>query len=351
MSKLGTTFMVALLAIAACKKKEPAPTAEPTGSGTAVGSASGSGAGSGAGSGSAAAPTEAERAAEGMKKADADAAEEAKRWTPELEAQVVALRDATYADATAALTAIAAGPHRMPKHPERDAARHPIETLAFFGITPTMIVLEVGAGGGWYTELLAPLLAAKGKLVVAGPDALGPADKMSTVYGKRLDLNLAKSPALFGNVERTSIGELEGLKLADDGSVDLAVAIREMHNWVRRNEATAYLTAIHAALKDGGTFGVVAHRAKPDAKPAESAENGYLPEAFVIEQVTAAGFELVEKSELNANPKDTTDHPKGVWTLPPNFRLGDTDRAKYAAIGESDRMTLRFKKVAKPATP
>ena len=342
MNKLYSAMFVALLATSACKKKEPAPKQEPTPSTTAVvADAAPATATADAG------PTEAERVAEALKKAEADAAEEATRWTPELEAKTAALRDAKYKDAAAALTAILAGPHRMPKHPERDAARHPAETLAFFGLTPTMTVVELGAGGGWYTELLAPLLANKGKLVVAGPDAAGPADKMTTVYGKRLDLNLAKSPALFGKVERATIAGPDAIKLGADGSADLVIAMREMHGWARRKETEKYLAAVHAVLKDGGTLGIEQHRAKPDAKVEDSAEKGYLPEAWVIEQVKAAGFELVASSEINANPKDTKDYEKGVWTLPPNLRLGETDRAKYVEIGESDRMTLTFKKIAK----
>lgn len=345
----GALF-VTLALTGGCKKKDAEPTpAVATGSGSATGSAVGSAAGSGsaAGAGSAvAAPTEAEKVAQAIEKAIADAAVEKARFTPEMEKQIEVLRDGTYADAKAALTAILAGPHREAGNKDRDAARHPIETLTFFGVTPASTVIEVGAGGGWYTELLAPLVANKGKLIAAGPDASGPADKMSMVYGKRLDLDLAKSPALYGKVVRATIAG-DTFELAPAGTADVALAIREMHNWVRSNAHARNLAAIHAALKEGGTFGVVAHRAKPDAKAEESAAKGYLPEAWVIEQVTAAGFELGEKAEINANPKDTKDYEKGVWTLPPNFAEGDKDKAKYAEIGESDRMTLKFKKVAK----
>ena len=328
------------LATAACSKKESSPPA--TGSGGSAGSSAAVGSGSGS-----AQPSPEERVAAGMKKADEEAAEEQKRWTPELTKKVVELRDAKYADTKAALTAILASPHRMPKHPERDAARHPVETLTFFGLTPTQTVVEIGAGGGWYSEILAPLLANGGKYVIAGPDANGPKTEMSTVYGKRLDQMLAKSPELFGKVERVTINP-DVPKFGADGSADLVIAMREMHNWQRNKKLEAYLAAAHAVLKDGGTFGIEQHRGKPGTTGDATAESGYLAEDWVIEKVKAAGFELVEKSEINANPKDTKDYQKGVWTLPPNFREGETDKAKYAAIGESDRMTLRFKKVAKP---
>jgi predicted methyltransferase len=330
MRSLLYAFLSLSLVTTACKKKEADPGAT-TGSGSAE-------------------PSPEEKVAAGMKKAGEEAAEEQKRWTPELTKQVVDLRDAKYADAKAALTAIIASPHRMPTYRERDAARHPVETLTFFGITPTQTVIEVGAGGGWYSELLAPLLANGGKYIVAGPDTNGPKTEMSTVYGTRLDQMLAKSPELFGKAERVAINP-DAPKFGPDGSADLVIAMREMHNWQRSKKLEAYLAAAHAALKDGGTFGVEQHRAKPGTTGDATAETGYLAEDWVIEKAKAAGFELVEKSEINANPKDTKDYPKGVWTLPPNYREGETDKAKYTAIGESDRMTLKFKKIAKPAAP
>jgi len=333
-------LLITLFSLTACKKKDkdppkvdPAPVAKAPADAAAAPTPD-------------AGPSPAERVAAALKKAEEANAEEAKRWTPELKQQAVALRDGKYKDEKAALEAILKGGHRAPKAAERDGARHPVETLTFFGIKPTSTVVELGAGGGWYTELLALLLANKGKLIVAGPDPAGPADKMSTVYGKRLDMFLAKSPELYGKVERNTI-KMPDLKLGADGTADLVLAFREMHNWQRRKELDAYLKAIHAVLKDGGTFGLVAHRAKEGTKGEDTAESGYLAEAWVIEKVKAAGFELVEKSEVNANPKDTKDYKEGVWTLPPNFALKEVDKAKYAAIGESDRMTLRFKKVKK----
>jgi predicted methyltransferase len=334
--KFHLLALAGILATGACKKTEPKQDPGPgTGSAAAVVAPADAG------------PTETEKVAAALKKAQEEDGKEAARWTDDLKKRAIELRDRPYKDATEALTAMLASDHRVPGHKDRDAARHPVETLTFFGITPTMTVVELGAGGGWYSELLAPLLANKGKFVVAGPDANGPADKMSMVYGKRLDMFLAKSPELYGKVERVTVKD--PIKLGADGSADLVLAIREMHNWQRRNELDKYLTAIHAVLEDGGTFGLVAHRAKEGTKGEATAESGYLAEQWVIEKVTAKGFELVEKSEINANPKDTKDYEKGVWTLPPNFRLGDTDKAKYAAIGESDRMTLKFKKIAAKA--
>ncbi|HEX7702820.1 MAG TPA: methyltransferase domain-containing protein, partial [Kofleriaceae bacterium] len=255
-----------------------------------------------------------------------------------------AVRDQEGVDTATALAAILASPHRVPGNKDRDGARHPIETLTFFGLQANQTVVELGAGGGWYTEILAPFLANHGALIVVGPDSKEPAGDMSTVGGHGLDLFLAKSPELFGKVTRVGITSPDKLKFGPDGSVDLVVAIREMHNWQRRGELAKYLAAIHAVLKPGGTFGLVAHRAMAGTKGEDTAEKGYLAEQWVIDHVTAAGFELVEKSEINANPKDTKDYPQGVWTLPPGYAEGQKDRAKYAAIGESDRMTLKFKK-------
>jgi predicted methyltransferase len=337
--KLSSALFVAVIAFAACKKHEEAPPAasppaEPAKPATPPAAA--------------AAPadagmTDAEKLAKGMADADADAAKEAKRWTPEIVKAAVAVRDQKAKDTATALTAILASPHRVPGNKDRDGARHPVETLVFFGLKPTQTVLEIGPGSGWYTEILAPFLADHGKLIVAGPDSAAPAGKMSTVGGHRLDLFLAKSPELFGKVQRVGITSADNLQLGPPKSVDLVLVNREMHNWQRDGELGKYLAAIHAVLKPGGTLGVEAHRAAAGTKGEDTAKSGYLAEQWLIDQVTAAGFELAGKSEINANPKDTKDYPKGVWTLPPNYSEGDKDKAKYTAIGESDRMTLKFK--------
>ena len=290
---------------------------------------------------------EATRAAETLAKDEAKAAEEAKRWTPELEKKAAELVARPQKDAKKALQAILASPYRMPGNPERDVYRHPIETLSFFHIRPDMTVVEMGVGEGWYTEILAPLVAKSGKLIVLSGDPKGPPDTMRTVYARRVARFLGKSPAAFGKVQVTVVDPPSKIELGPPGSADLVVAMREMHNWQRRGEIDAYLAAIHAVLKDGGILGVEQHRAAPGGKAEETAEKGYLPEDWLIQKIEAAGFKLEEKSEINANPKDTKDYEKGVWTLPPNYREGEKDRAKYTAIGESDRMTLRFVKATK----
>ncbi len=274
---------------------------------------------------------------------------EVARWTPELKKSTAALVNKKYANPKAALTAILKSSHRVPGHADRDQYRHPLETLTFFGIKQNMSVVEIGSGEGWYTEILGPFTAKSGKLTIGAPDPAGPADSGRTLYGKRAQALLAKSPELFGKSQLVVIAPPDQINYGPDASVDMVLAIREVHGWERRKLTAAYLKAIHNALKPNGVLGVVAHRAAPGANPEESVQKGYLPEQYVIDTVTAAGFKLAAKSEINANAKDTKDYEQGVWTLPPNYALGETDKDKYKAIGESDRMTLRFVKVAAPA--
>jgi predicted methyltransferase len=282
-------------------------------------------------------------------KMEADHKAELARWTPELHAEAKALADKTFPSGKAAIQAAMASKTRMPGDADRDKYRHPAETLDFAGFKPGMTVLELGPGEGWYTELLAPALAKKGKLIVANSDPNGPADARSTYYGQRFKLFLETSPELYGKVEPVVV-DFKAPKLAQEGTVDMVVLFRELHGMVTNNKMGEWLGELHKALKPNGVLVVEQHRAKPDANAEESAKKGYLPEKWVIEKIEAAGFMLAGKSEINANAKDTKDYADGVWTLPPSFKLGDTDRAKYAAIGESDRMTLKFTKVAaKPA--
>jgi predicted methyltransferase len=285
-----------------------------------------------------AAKLEADRA-----KMKADHEADVARWTPELRAEAKAVAEKSYPNAKAALKAVVAAKYRTPGHAERDSQRHPEKTLEFLGFTPTQTVLEFGPGEGWYTELLAPALAKKGKLIISSPDPNGPPTERSTFYGERTKLFLEQSPELYGKVETTVIdGKAPALKL--EGTLDTVLLFRGLHGMQNGGTIDAWLAEFHKALKPKGVLGIEQHRAKPDAKVEESSKKGYLPEAWVIEKVEAAGFKLAGKSEINANPKDTTDHEKGVWTLPPSLALGDTDREKYVAIGESDRMTLKFVK-------
>ena len=283
-------------------------------------------------------------------RADAEAAnkKEVARWTPELKKEATALVDKQFPSGKAAIQGAMASKARQPGHTDRDKYRHPAETLEFFGFKPTLTVLEFGPGEGWYTELLAPTLAKKGKLLATNTDPNGPADERSSYYGHVFKMFLDTSPELYGKVETVLI-DGKAPKLPQEAAVDLVILTRELHGMVNNGKMEAWVAEMQKALKPNGVLGVVQHRAKADAKPEESAKNGYLPEKWVIEKIEAQGFKLAGKSEINANAKDTKDYPRGVWTLPPSFREGDKDHDKYAAIGESDRMTLKFTKVAKAA--
>jgi len=265
------------------------------------------------------------------------------RWMSAAVLSFAALCGAVQADST--LDAVLAGEHRSEANRARDAYRHPAETLAFFGITPGMTVVELWPGRGWYTEVLAPYLRESGKLYAAHFPAV------STVeyYQKGLaafKAMLAANPALYDRVVLTELGPPDSVAVAPAGSADAVLTFRNMHNWMGHGNDVKVMQAAFAALKPGGVLGVVEHRAAAGATPEQVKDSGYMTEEMVIKAAQAAGFVLEEKSEINANPRDTRDHPKGVWTLPPSLALGDTDREKYLAIGESDRMTLRFRKPA-----
>jgi predicted methyltransferase len=291
---------------------------------------------------------EAQRLQQDRAKAEEDMKAESARWTPEMHAAAKALAEKAYPSGHAAIQAAVAGKHRKPGNAERDKYRHPIETLDFAGLKPTMTVLEIAPGEGWYTELLAPALAKKGKLLVTTSDPNGPADQRSTLSGQRFKGFLDTSPELYGNVG-TIVVDYKAPKLGLDSTVDLVLLMRELHGFENSGTLKAWLDEIHKALKPNGVLEIEEHRAKAEANPEESSKKGYVPEKWAILQIEAAGFKLAGKSEINANPKDTKDYAEGVWTLPPSFRLKDKDHDKYAAIGESDRMTLKFVKVTAPA--
>ncbi len=245
------------------------------------------------------------------------------------------------------LDQILAGSHRDPKNAARDVYRHPKQGLMFFGIRPDMTVVEVWPSGGWWTEILAPLLKEDGKYYAAwyATQADGASD-YAKEQEKKFDAKLAERPDLYGKVIKTHLLAPAFVDMAPKGSADLVLTFRNVHNWAKAGNAEAMFKSFYDVLKPGGTLGVVDHRAKPGTSFQRQIESGYLTEEYVIGLAQHAGFKLAEKSEVNANPKDSTDHPRGVWTLPPTLALGNQDRDKYLAIGESDRMTLKFVKPA-----
>jgi predicted methyltransferase len=243
----------------------------------------------------------------------------------------------------AAISAALSAEHRSAANRARDAYRHPLETLLFFGIKPDSTVVEVWPGAtGWYTEVLAPLLAERGKLYtpIYG-DA--PDNPFVAAGNQSFREKLAARPDLYGKVEITALWT-GSEAIAPPGSADLVLTFRNLHNWMARGMANEAIAAMQRALKPGGILGVVEHRGIPGKPQDPKAATGYVDEQYAVELIQAAGFELVERSEINANPRDTKDYAQGVWTLPPNYRLGERDREKYTAIGESDRFTLKFRK-------
>jgi predicted methyltransferase len=277
-------------------------------------------------------------------KFEAEQASETTRWTPEVRASAKSVADKAYANGHAAMLSVLAGKHRRPASPGRDADRHPVETFDFYGLQPNMTVIELAPGEAWFTELLAPILAKKGKLYSTNTDPNGPKEERTTFYGQRFKAFLERSPEAYGKVQQLLI-DPKAPSLGLEGKADMVLMMRALHGVVNGKKLDAWLGEVHKALKPKGIFAIEQHRAPEGAVPEESAKKGYLPEKWVIEKIEAAGFKLVAKSEINANPKDTKDYPEGVWTLPPTYRLGDKDHDKYAAIGESDRMTLKFVRV------
>jgi predicted methyltransferase len=250
-------------------------------------------------------------------------------------------------DAAAALQLdrILAGNQRSAANRARDVYRHPKETLEFFGARPGMTIVEIYPGAGWYTEILAPLVHGSGKLYAAhyDPDSPGKGAQESLQHYRDM---LAARPDLYGEVQVTALSATK-TAIAPPGSADLVVTFRNIHNWMRGGYAPVAFKAMYDALKPGGILGVEEHRGRADQPQDRQAKSGYVREDFAIAMIERVGFELVARSEINANPKDTKDYVRGVWTLPPTYADGDQDRAKFTAIGESDRFTLKFIKPAK----
>ena len=251
---------------------------------------------------------------------------------------------ATDAATLAAIDRALAGDHRSDANRARDAWRHPKETLGFFGLRRDMTVMEVWpGGGGWYTEVLAPVLRERGRYIAASWD---PKSESKYVQDnmKAFAAKLAARPDLYDRVTIVALQDPNELRPVDPGTVDMVLTFRNLHNWMSREAADEMLAAMYASLKPGGILGMVEHRGAPGQPQDPLAKSGYVRTDYAIALAGKAGFELVGESEVNANPKDTKDHPNGVWSLPPTFRGGDADRDRFAAIGESDRFTLRFRK-------
>lgn len=228
--------------------------------------------------------------------------------------------------------------YRSPENVKRDGYRHPEDTLKFFGLAPEMTVVEISPGKGWYMEILAPYLASKGKYIMAIPVADKPYSKANE---KVLDDWLAKYPQVGKKVEKVRFSPPSTIKFPPNNSADMVLTFRNVHNWMTARGERQAFKAFYNVLKPGGVLGVVEHRALPSQED-PLAKSGYVKEQDIINLAVKAGFRLAGSSEINANPKDTKNHPEGVWTLPPSLKLGNQDREKYLKIGESDRMTLKF---------
>jgi predicted methyltransferase len=236
-----------------------------------------------------------------------------------------------------ALAAAVAASTRTPANMARDRHRHPAETLSFFGVKPNQTVVEVWPAGGWYAEILAPYLAKRGTYYAGVPSERGQAGI------KKLQ---AEKPGVYDKVRFTTFPVAAGQPVVPAGTADVVLTFRNVHNWSmgETDRAQDAFNQMFAMLKPGGTLGVVEHRLPENQAGITEAKSGYMKRSTVLAYATKAGFKLAGESEINANPRDTHDYPKGVWTLPPNYAEKDVDRARYAAIGESDRMTLKFVK-------
>ncbi|RMV78230.1 hypothetical protein ALP05_02906 [Pseudomonas caricapapayae] len=239
------------------------------------------------------------------------------------------------------------GPWRAKENSARDTYRHPQQTLQFFGVRADQTVIEITPGGGWYSEILAPLLKDRGHYIAAlqAPSS----HESSKQAADHLKKKFQADPARYANAGFVEFDPQKPVFGAPD-SADQVLTFRNVHNWIEADDARQMFTGLFDVLKPGGVLGVVDHRGNEGADLQSIKQSGYLPTAYVVKLATEAGFELQAQSEINANRKDTKDYEAGVWTLPPALKLGDKERARYLAIGESDRFTLRFVKPVKTAS-
>lgn len=248
------------------------------------------------------------------------------------------------------LESIIAGEHRSEKSVARDQYRNPIDTIEFFGTKPTDHILEMWPGTGWYSEILAPYVKGQGKYTAAtfSIDNMSSEDKRDKSWSKTAlkYKNKMSDKEVYGDVSFTEFSPPQKYQCADPGTVDVAYLVRTMHIWDEQGILLQGLESIYEALKPGGVMAVVQHRGNASTSIGSVAVEGYLDERYVIDVAEKAGFKLAAKSEINANPKDTKDHPKGVYTLLPTLAMGKKDKDRYLEIGESDRMTLKFIKPA-----
>jgi predicted methyltransferase len=241
-----------------------------------------------------------------------------------------------------ALSKAIGNPSRSTQFTARDRFRHPAEELTFFGLKPTMTVVEIWPGSGYWTEILGPYLKPAGRYYAAVPvrgENNNEEDKTTEAWRARVE----QQKDYFGTITVTDLGK-DHYDVAPPGSVDLIVTFRNFHNWMDGGYAEDALKGMYKALKPGGILGIEDHRGRNDRPQDPKAKSGYVRQDYTIDLARKAGFELVGASEIGANPKDTKDYPEGVWTLPPTLTLGDKDREKYLAIGESDRYVLKFRK-------
>lgn len=248
-----------------------------------------------------------------------------------------------FSDDAQRLQELSVGAHRSAASIARNDSRHPVETLQFFGLTSGTTVIEILPGGGWYSEIIAPFLKDHGTYYAAhfSPNSsLSYQPPMLRQFEQRVQNN----PSVYGGTIITHLNPPSETAIAPPASADLALSFRNVHNWIMVGLQEQYFAAFFTALKPGGVLGIVEHRAPVGSAMEVMETTGYVTQDYVIELATQAGFEFVAASEINANSADTKDYPQGVWTLPPTLRLGEADKEKYLTIGESDRMTLKFRK-------